>query len=255
VFGWELDLESGLRAGDSFRVLYENIWLTGESRPETGKVLAAQLTTRGRLYTAVYFEDADGRGGYYRPDGHPVSRELLRYPVEFTEITSEFSRRRRHPITRRARPHLGVDFAAPVGTPVRAVADGNVSEAGWDRSGLGRCVRVTHPSGLASTYGHLSRVAAGLATGSRVERGQVVGWVGATGLATGPHLHFSLHREGEYVDPLAVTAGVEAPLAPAVRPVFERAQRRLSNQLAALPEATGPLTVSLSAADGVRAAE
>jgi murein DD-endopeptidase MepM/ murein hydrolase activator NlpD len=249
VFGWEVDVDADLRPGDTFRVLYENIWLTGESRPETGKVLAAQIRTRGHAYTAVYFEDADGRGGYYRPDGEPVSRELLRYPVEFTEITSQFSLSRRHPILRRTRPHRGVDFAAPVGTPVRAVASGTVEQAGWE-GGLGRCIRLAHANGLESTYGHLSRLAGGVTPGGTVERGQVIGYVGATGLATGPHLHFSLDRDGEYVDPLAVTAGVEPPLAPDVRPAFDRVQRRVTGELAALPAGSGPLTVSLSAAGG-----
>lgn len=245
VFGWELDLENDLRPGDGFRVLYENIWQAGEARPEPGKVLGAQIVARGRSIVAVYFEDGDGRGGYYRPNGEPVSRALLRYPVEFTEITSEFSLLRTHPITRRRRPHLGVDFAAPFGTPVRAVATGSVVEAGWE-GGLGRCLRLEHGGALVSTYGHLSEIAPGIEAGARVERGQVIGYVGASGLATGPHLHFALHRRGEYVDPLAATAPAEAPIAQRVRPDFERVRSTVVEKLASLPETAQPLTVSLA---------
>jgi murein DD-endopeptidase MepM/ murein hydrolase activator NlpD len=253
VFGWELDLETGLRPGDRFRVLYENIWEAGEAHPSPGRVLGAEIVTGGRAITAVYFEDADGRGGYYGPSGEPLSRDLLRYPVEFTEITSEFSLLRRHPITRRRRPHLGVDFAAPVGTPVRAVASGRVIEAGWDR-GLGRCVRIDHVAGLASTYAHLVRMAPGIDEGRWVERGQVIGYVGASGLATGPHLHFALHRNGEYVDPLAVTTA-EAPVPEDARARFERVQRAVTQKLAALPERAGPLTVSLGETASATATE
>jgi murein DD-endopeptidase MepM/ murein hydrolase activator NlpD len=245
IFGWELDLARDLRSGDDYRVLYENIWQAGALRPETGKVLAAGIRARGRDVTAVLFEDADGRGGYFKPNGEPVSREFLRYPVEFTEITSEFSGSRRHPILGISRPHLGVDLAAPTGTPVRAVAGGKIVTAG--RYGqLGRTVRVEHDGGLTSTYGHLSRIAGRLDEGDAVERGQVIGYVGASGLATGPHLHYAIDREGDYVDPIAVTgaeAGVAIP--ERARQSFVRVRTTVMRQLAGLPVAGGPLTVSM----------
>jgi len=246
IFGWELDVGSDLHPGDEFRILYENIWQTGETRPEPGKVIGAEIVADGRPMTAVYFEDADGHGGYYRPTGDAVSRDLLRYPVEFTEISSEFSLVRRHPILHRNRPHLGVDFVAPSGTPVRAVANGVVSYEGWVKQ-LGRCVRIEHPNALTSTYGHLQRIASGVKAGASVERGQVIGYVGASGLATGPHLHFSLHRDGEFVDPLAVWSAPESRIPDGARRAFDRVQAAVTRQLAVLPETLHPLTVSLSA--------
>jgi murein DD-endopeptidase MepM/ murein hydrolase activator NlpD len=248
IFGWELDVESDLRPGDEVRVLYENIWQTGAAWAEPGNVLGAEIVRKTGPITAIFFEDADGKGAYYRPSGDPISRSLLRYPLEFTEITSDFSLLRRHPILRVRRPHFGVDFAAPVGTPVRAVADGTVTVAGW-ASGLGRCVKIDHPNALASTYGHLVRIAAGIAAGTAVERGQVIGYVGATGLATGPHLHFALHRNGEYVDPLAVTAEAEQGIADTERRTFDRLQLAITKQLDTLTQSLSPLTVSTSEFD------
>jgi murein DD-endopeptidase MepM/ murein hydrolase activator NlpD len=245
IFGWDLDLGSDLRSGDEFRILYENIWETGERRPESGVVLGAQIVTRGKLFTAIFFEDAEGRGGYYRPSGDAVSREFLRYPLEFTEITSEFSLLRRHPILHVKRPHLGVDFAAPRGTPVRAIAAGTVRDSGWE-GGLGRCVRIDHVGALESSYGHLARIAPGIAAGMTVSRGQVIGYVGATGLATGPHLHFGLSRDGSYLDPLAHMALPQASVPELARRTFERVRTTVVRQLAQLPATASPLTVSLS---------
>jgi murein DD-endopeptidase MepM/ murein hydrolase activator NlpD len=244
IFGWEMDLENDLRPGDQFRILYENTWQAGQTRAEPGKVLGAEIATQGRSLTAVFFEDPDGKGGYYRPSGEAVSRTFLRYPVEFTEITSDFSLHRRHPILRIRRPHLGVDFAAPAGTPVRAVASGTVTESGWVNQ-LGRCVRIDHSGALASSYGHLARIAPGITAGKVVERGQVIGYVGSTGLATGPHLHFALDRDGQYVDPLQVTAASDTVVPDAHRRAFERVQTAVTRQLAALPMAGNPTTVSL----------
>lgn len=244
IFGWELDLATDLRAGDDFRVMYENIWQAGALRPETGKVLAAGIRARGRDITAVLFEDADGRGGYFKPNGEPVSREFLRYPVEFTEITSQFSASRRHPILGVSRPHLGVDFAAPTGTPVRAVASGRIVTSG--RYGqLGQTVRVEHERGITSTYGHLSRIAGRLKEGAGVERGQVIGYVGASGLATGPHLHFAIDREGDYVDPIVATGAIAGGVPETARQSFARVRTTVMKQLAGLPVAGRPLTVSM----------
>jgi murein DD-endopeptidase MepM/ murein hydrolase activator NlpD len=245
VFGWEVDVANDLRPGDEFRVLYENIWEAGDARPEPGKVLAAEVVTRGRPITAVLFEDADGRSGYYRPNGTPLSHEFLRYPVEFTEISSDFSLLRRHPILGVTRPHLGVDLAAPTGTPVRAVANGTVTQSGWAGQ-LGQCIRLGHPGGIESTYGHLSRIAAGVKDGATIERGQVIGYVGSTGLSTGSHLHFAMYRDGEYIDPLEFTGNAAAPIPALARRGFERMQTTVTQKLAALPATENPLTVKLS---------
>ena len=245
IFGWDVDVASGLHPGDELRVVYEHIWQTGGASPEPGNVLGAEIVSRGRATTAIFFEDVDGNGGYYRPSGDALSRTFLRYPLDFTEITSDFSLLRRHPILHIFRPHLGVDFAAPRGTPVRAVANGMVRFAGRLRE-LGRCVRIDHAGALTSSYGHLSAVAPGVLVGSVVKRGQVIGYVGATGLATGPHLHYALDRDGEYVDPLALTGAIEQPVPASARRAFDRVQAEVSRELAALPATTRPLTVTLS---------
>src|SRR5438876_3753166 len=245
IFGWELDVGNDLHPGDEFRVLYENTRQAGEAVGEPGNVLGAAINARGWELTAVFFEDDDGHGAYYRPSGEPLSREFLRYPLEFTEITSAFSPLRVHPILRCLRPHLGVDFAAPPGTPVRAVASGTVVEAGWVHQ-LGRSVRGEHSGGLRSVYGPLRRIADGVREGMPVERGQVIGYVGSSGLSTGPHLHFALDRGGEYLDPLQLTAAPGPRLPESARRLFDRVQKAVTRQLATLPRGGSPLTVSLS---------
>lgn len=250
IFGWDVDVVNGLVAGDEFRVLYENMWEAGRGVPNVGKVLGAELVIGGASLRAIYFEDADGRGAYFRPSGEALTRSMLRFPVEFTEITSEFSLLRRHPILHRERPHLGVDLAAGYGTPVRAAGTGKVVVAGW-QSGLGRCVRLEHADGLTSTYGHLSEIPKYLTEGSSIERGEVIGYVGASGLATGPHLHYEIEQNGEHVDPLGITAALEAPVPMAARRAFQRVEREVTTKLAELPRAQGPMTVSLPAHPGV----
>lgn len=244
LFGWDLDVENGLEPGDGFRVIYENIWEVGRAEPLTGIVVGAEIVTRGRRYTAVFFED-DAGGAYYRPDGGAVSRAFLRYPVQFTEISSEFSQNRFHPILHRDRPHLGVDFAAPQGTPVRAAATGTVRVSGW-QGGLGRTVRLEHEGEVTTTYGHLGAIAPAVHAGARIERGQVVGWVGATGLATGPHLHYEIERAGEHLDPMAVTAVKDPPVADDKRRAFERVRTTVTRELARLPESDAPVRIVLS---------
>lgn len=245
IFGWDVDVETGLGPGDAFRVIYENIWQVGMSTPEAGKVLAAELVVGGTKRTAVLFEDANGDGGYYAPSGEAVSRAFLRYPVEFTEISSGFSLDRFHPIRREHRPHWGVDFAAPYGTPVRAAADGTIGASGWE-SGLGQTVRIQHANGVESTYGHLSKIAPAVVVGEQVERGQVIGYVGSTGLSTGPHLHYELARSGEHVDPLEFTCEREQAIAPGLVKQFDRAKREVVRQLASIPADLRPTSLSLS---------
>jgi murein DD-endopeptidase MepM/ murein hydrolase activator NlpD len=245
IFGWDVDVEAGLHSGDEYRVIYENIWQVGMTAPQAGKVLAAELVVGERHETAMLFEDEDGEGGYYRPSGEAVSRMFLRYPVEFTEISSGFSLERFHPIRREVRPHWGVDFAAAYGTPVRAAANGVVSSAGWE-SGLGYTVRVDHVGGVASAYGHLSHFAFAVGPGATVERGQVIGYVGSTGLSTGPHLHYEITRDGAHTDPLEFTCEREPSVAPLLGRQFERARREAVKQLAAIPATTEPTSLSLS---------
>jgi murein DD-endopeptidase MepM/ murein hydrolase activator NlpD len=178
-----------------------------------------------------------------------VTRSLLRYPVEFTEITSGYSKSRFHPILRRRRAHRGVDLAAPHGTPVRAAGDGRIVESDWCR-GYGRTVRVGHAGAVQSTYAHLSQIAPGIRPGLRVERGQVIGYVGSSGLATGPHLHYEIEVNGRHIDPLGAgtsAASAGKRLEPRVWTAFSRQSNRVLQQLAGLPQSRRPLTVSEAA--------
>jgi murein DD-endopeptidase MepM/ murein hydrolase activator NlpD len=247
VFGWEFDLEN-LQNGDQFRVLYENIWQVGAKTPSIGKILAASLESGDKEVTALLHEDEDGHGGYYTPEGQALGRHFLRYPVEFTKISSTFSYRRFHPILRRSRPHLGVDFAAPRGTPVHAVAAGKVLEAGWER-GLGRTVRIEHADDYRTTYGHLSRIGSSLRQGRTVRRGQVIGYVGSTGLSTGNHLHYGVERDGTHVDPLALKSLGATTISSNEQKVFDRMRRRVTQQLALLEADSGPVVVSQRSAE------
>ena len=253
IFGWDMDVGANLSPGDEFRIIYEAMWEPGKAAPMGGKILGAQIVSRGYPFTAVLFERSDGSGGYYRPDGQAWSRDFLRYPVEFREISSEFSGSRYHPILHRWRPHRGVDLAAPRGTPVRAAADGWVKDARF-MGGLGRAVRLEHAGDRVTTYGHLNEIAPGIAPGSQVERGQVIGYVGATGHATGPHLHYEVEQAGVNLDPMQFEAQRDQPVSPPVRREFEKVRVAVTTQLAKLPVTARPSAVSLSSvADTFRA--
>jgi murein DD-endopeptidase MepM/ murein hydrolase activator NlpD len=248
IFGWDLEVGAHLNPGDEFRVIYENLWETGKSEPTPGKILGAEIVTRGAPLIAVLFETEDGSGGYYRPDGGALSRDFLRYPLEFREISSEFSMSRYHPILHRWRPHMGVDLAAPRGTPVRAVADGWVKETGW-MGGLGRAVRLEHVGDRVTTYGHLVEVAPGIQEGVTVEQGQVIGYVGSTGLATGNHLHYEVEEGGTVLDPMEFQVEPDAPVADSQRRAFDRVRVKVTRELASLTLYERPTAVTLSAAD------
>ena len=202
ILGWELNFSRDLRPGASFRLVYEEFIHPRSRHRITSRVLAVEVENRGRLHEGFYFEHTDsGHLGYYNRDGKGLGRDFLRYPVAFSRISSQFSRGRYHPVLKRRVPHYGVDFAAPPGTTVRAVADGKVSKAGW-YGGNGRFVKIRHSQVYESGYAHLSRIGRGISAGSVVKKGQVIGYVGSTGLATGPHLHFALYKDSKYIDPL-----------------------------------------------------
>jgi len=210
IFGWEIDFSSDLHAGDTFRVVYEEK-RDVSGRTDGGRVEAAELNVGGKRWAAIFFEADDDGGGYYTPEGRSFGRSFLRYPLEFTRISSQFTSSRFHPILGINRPHLGVDFAAPMGTPVRAIGAGRVVYAGW-KGGSGRYVRIDHGSGIESSYSHLQAIASEVRPGTRVQVGQRIGAVGASGLATGPHLHFALYRDGVYVNPMSAKLPASPPL-------------------------------------------
>jgi len=207
IFAWDLDFSRGVQPGDQFEILYEKTYAPqGEGKERSlgpGRILAAHYRGAGGALSAVYFENEPGQGGYYRPDGTSVQGAFLAAPLNFSRITSSFSYARFHPILRRTRPHLGVDYAAPVGTPIWSVANGVVTYSGWMR-GYGRMVKIQHAGGYETYYTHLSRFANGLRVGQAVRQKQVIGFVGSSGLATGPHTCFRITKDGSYVDPLRV---------------------------------------------------
>lgn len=239
LFGTDIDFRRELRRGDTFTVLYEALTADGEPvtwNQASGRVLAAQFVNAGRVHEAVWFEDrqADGRmkGGYFDLDGKSKNRMFLASPMAFSRVTSGFAMRF-HPILKTWRRHLGVDYGAPTGTPVRSVGDGTVEFAGW-QNGYGNIVILRHAGDRETRYAHLSRI--GVKRGQRVEQGQNIGAVGATGWATGPHLHFEFLMRGQQVDPLTIARASEATtISPASRGRFAEVANTAHLQLSAAP--------------------
>jgi murein DD-endopeptidase MepM/ murein hydrolase activator NlpD len=215
IFAWTVDF-FGLQKGDNFKVIYEEIFIDGKSLG-TGKIYGAQFNRTGSTITAIPFIQ-DGKESFFDFDGNSLRKAFLKAPLEFARITSHFSSARMHPILRIVRPHYGVDYAAPIGTPVKAIGDGRVT-ACTNEGGSGRMVRIQHNSVYATGYMHLSRFGEGVAPGKLVKQGDIIGYVGSSGLSTGPHLDFRFYMNGSPVDPLKVDA-------PPVEPVSEENKGR-----------------------------
>jgi len=231
IFAWDIDFNTELQKGDSFRVAVEKMSLDGNFS-RYGRILSAELVRGERVLQAVRFEGANGPG-YYMPDGKPMRKAFLRSPLRFTRISSGFTTARLHPILNVMRAHLGVDYAAPTGTPVRASADGVVISSGWS-GGYGRLVRMRHANGYETLYGHLSRI--DVRVGQRIMQSTVIGAVGATGLATGPHLDYRMTRNGAFINPLKLQSPPAEPVPAAERAAFDAVR---DTALAAL-DAAGP---------------
>jgi murein DD-endopeptidase MepM/ murein hydrolase activator NlpD len=223
IFAWDVDFSHSVQPGDEFRILYERLYSNDDDgdliyvRP--GRILAAHYTGAAGDHMALYFEEEEGRGGYYRPDGTSVERQFLVAPLRYARISSRFSAARRHPILRVTRPHHGIDYAAPSGTPVWAVADGKVIYRGR-AGGFGNLVKIRHTRGYVSYYGHLSRFITNLQVGQTVRQKQLIGYVGQTGLATGPHVCFRIAHNGRYVDPTKLRTPAGDPVSPTGRYQF-----------------------------------
>lgn len=203
LFGWELDLQQDVHRGDEFRLLYAELTDDDGGAPRPGDILAAEITSGGRTLTAIRFENDRGETEYYDLDGRALGRRFLKYPVEYRTISSNYTSARFHPVLRRFRPHRGIDFSAPAGTPVRAVASGTVTYAG--RNGqYGNHIEIEHQAPYSTSYSHLQGFARDCRVGAAVRKGQIIGYVGRSGMATGPHLHFMLFENGTYVNPLTV---------------------------------------------------
>jgi murein DD-endopeptidase MepM/ murein hydrolase activator NlpD len=230
IFGGDIDFYHDLRQGDRFAVLYETRRIDGEAAG-TGRVLAAEFVSRGTTLRAFLWRGPDGSEGYYTEDGRSVRRAFLRSPMEFSRITSGFTLARFHPILHTWRAHRGTDFAAPVGTPVRATADGTVTVAGR-QEGYGNIVILKHGGAFSTVYAHLSRFAPQSRPGARVYQGDTIGYVGQTGWATGPHLHYEFRVAGAARDPMTIALPKALPIAAENRPHFAVATAPLADALA-----------------------
>jgi murein DD-endopeptidase MepM/ murein hydrolase activator NlpD len=210
IFAWDIDFVLDIREGDRFTAVYEQIYQDGKLLRD-GDVLAAEFVNGGRVYRAVRFVDETGAIGYYSPDGKPMRKAFLRAPVEFTRVSSVFNPHRLHPILNLIRGHMGTDYAAPIGTPVHAAGDGRVAFEGV-RGGYGNAILLSHSNEIQTLYGHMSRFARDIHLGSHVQQGAVIGYVGMTGLATGPHLHYEYLVNGVHRDPQTVKLPGADPL-------------------------------------------
>jgi len=219
IFGWDIDFALDIQPGDEFNVVYEKQYRDNEYLGD-GRILAAEFINAGRTYRAIRFDSTDGEvGNYFTPEGRSMHKQFLRAPVDFTRISSGFNLARLHPILNRIRAHKGVDYAASTGTPIKAAGDGKISFQGV-QNGYGNVVILDHGNGITTLYGHMSRFAKGMRNGERVKQGDTIGYVGMTGAATGPHLHYEYRINGNYKDPRTVPLPNAEPIPPAYAAEF-----------------------------------
>jgi murein DD-endopeptidase MepM/ murein hydrolase activator NlpD len=220
LFGWDIDFALDLRSGDEFTVDFERLYQDGHF-VQDGEILAARFVNDGHEYRAVRYRHTDGSSGYYTPEGRTLEKAFLRAPLEFRRVSSGFSRGRYHPILNRIRAHKGVDYAAAAGTPVYAAGSGRVQFRG-QKGGYGNMIEIDHGGGIVTAYGHLSRFAETARAGARVQQGQTIGFVGMTGLATGPHLHYEYRINGQFRDPQRVKLPEAEPIDASLLEDFRR---------------------------------
>jgi murein DD-endopeptidase MepM/ murein hydrolase activator NlpD len=218
IFGWDIDFALEIRSGDHFTVIFEEDYLEGEKLRD-GAILAAEFVNQGRTYHAFRYVDDTGRADYYTPKGRSMRKAFLRAPVDFRRISSRFSRERWHPVLGKKRPHRGVDYAAKTGTPIKASGDGKIIYRGT-KGGYGKTVIIQHGQTYTTLYAHLSLYNKKAKTGRRVKQGQIIGYVGKTGLATGPHLHYEFRVNGVHRNPLTVKLPAAQPIAKRYRDDF-----------------------------------
>ena len=219
IFGWDVDFSLDIRKGDRFGIVYEELY-KDDVKIRNGRILSAEFVNDGKTYRAVYYTDPKGDSDYFTPDGKSMRKAFLRSPVEFSRISSRFTNKRWHPLLSKWRSHKGVDYAARRGTPVRASGDGKVIFAGT-KGGYGRLIVIRHGGRYTTAYGHLHRYARGLRSGKKVKQGQVIGYVGSSGLATGPHLHYEFRVNGVHRNPLTVKLPEAQPVNEAYLSHFE----------------------------------
>lgn len=245
IFAWDIDFIHDLHEEDQITIVFEKFYKEG-AFVWYGKILAAEYKSQQKTLRAIYFEDAKGRGDYYSPEGISVRRCFLRSPLRFTRISSGYNQRRFHPILKTYRPHLGIDFAAPTGTPVWAVADGVVSWRGW-KNGNGNAVVIRHPNGYETMYNHLSRYGQGVKRGASLHQKDIIGYVGSTGLSTGPHLDYRLKKNGVFINPLKEKFPTGIPIPDDCRQAFLKLSRKM---IATLQEETLPPAAMVAEVNG-----
>ena len=221
IFAWEIDFRTELQPGDRFRIVVEK-YFAGDAFIKYGKILYAEFKGQAKSVQGIYYRTASGPADYFTEKGESLRKAFLRSPLKFTRISSGYSKSRIHPVLGERRPHLGVDYAAFIGTPVWAIADGTVASAGWN-GGYGKQVVLKHANGYQSQYGHLSRIAPELRKGKMIRQKQIIGYVGSTGLSTGPHLDFRLSKGGLYRNPLKEISPRAPSLTPGQLPDFQQA--------------------------------
>lgn len=229
VFGWDIDFVLDLREGDRFSMVYEKKYLDGELVGE-GEILAAEFTNRGNTYTAIRYTDSNGNSSYFSPEGGSMRKAFLRSPVDFARISSSFKMRRKHPVLGLTRAHKGTDYAARTGTPIKAAGEGKIIWRGT-KGGYGKCVIVQHGGNITTLYAHMNNYRKGQRVGTRVKQGQVIGYVGKTGLASGPHLHYEFRVNGVHKNPQTVKLPHAAPIAKAERERFFSVAKQALAQL------------------------
>jgi len=210
IFNWEIDFAHDIRAGDQFSIAYKGFFIDNKL-VDTGEILAVSYTSRGKAHQAIRHTRANGDYDYYTPQGTSLKKAFARYPIKFSHISSTFSLSRSHPILHYRRPHKGVDLAAPIGTPVRATGDGRIEMIGR-QNGYGNMVKIAHFNNFSSIYGHMLKFQKGLGKGDHIKRGEIIGYVGQTGLATGPHCHYEFHINKHPKNPTTVDLPRSAPI-------------------------------------------
>ncbi|MCG8668851.1 MAG: peptidoglycan DD-metalloendopeptidase family protein [Pseudomonadales bacterium] len=210
IFGWDVDFVLDIRKGDKFSLIYEELYLDGE-KVRDGEILAAQFINRGKTHTAIRYEKADGSSEFFAPNGDSMRKAFLRSPVDFARISSHFNLRRKHPVLHTIRAHKGTDYAAPRGTPIKATGNGKVHYVGR-KGGYGKTIILKHGERFQTLYAHMNSYAKGMRRGKSVNQGQVIGYVGSTGMSTGPHLHYEFYENGRVRNPVTVKLPTAKPI-------------------------------------------
>lgn len=231
MFAWQIDFAADIREGDSFKVIYEQRFLNNEY-VMPGKILAAEFTNDKKIFRGFYFDEGQTKAGYYDEGGNSLQKVFLKSPLQYKYISSGFTYARLNPITKEVSPHRGIDYAANAGTPAVSVGDGTVTQAGWNGY-YGISATVRHNDTYKTVYGHFSGLAKGIKVGAKVKQGQVIGYVGSTGQATGPHLHYEMHKFGSYVNPFNVEIPPGKPINADDHQSFEETKNKYLKELLA----------------------